>query len=248
MIRIEDSRSQKDEEKKDSRKFEKIDEIPSEFECCFCTTKEYKDFRDAENIMPLATSDFRNPVCQEMRSFRFSSSSGNGGGENGAEHLGSLFVESKISPIQPSEMLSFARMCNKQGYNYTKTYNEQGSIDSSDTYASCQTHPSYSQGDLTEEADSNLYINPLEITEKCGTSQIKKSISGEVDRSIITNTSPSTESLKEASKANLNDMIPKHRKIRIQQVSSLKINILHVLFLKYPFFYCTQMGVFRLNT
>ncbi|TGZ50009.1 Uncharacterized protein DBV15_11631 [Temnothorax longispinosus] len=72
-------------------------------------------------------------------------------------------------------------------------------------------------GDLTEEADSNLYINPLEVTEKCGTSQIKKSISGEVGRSIITNTSPSTESLKEASKANLNDMIPKHRKIRIQQ-------------------------------
>ncbi|KOX68036.1 hypothetical protein WN51_07332 [Melipona quadrifasciata] len=28
-----------DEEKKDSRKFEKNDEIPSEFECCFCTTK-----------------------------------------------------------------------------------------------------------------------------------------------------------------------------------------------------------------
>ncbi|XP_071578606.1 uncharacterized protein [Temnothorax nylanderi] len=167
--------------------------------------------------MPLATSDFRNPVCQEMRSLRFSSNSGNGGGENGAEHLGSSLVESKISPIQPSEMLSFARMYNEQRYNYTKTYNEQGSIDSSDTYASCQTHPSYSQGDLTEEADSNLYINPLEVTEKCGTSQMKKSISGEVGRSIITNTSPSAESLKEASKANLNDMIPKHRKIRIQQ-------------------------------
>lgn len=94
--------------------------------------------------MPLATSDFRNPVCQEMRSLRFNSNSGNDGGGSGAEHLG-LFVESKISPIQPSETLSFVKMYNEEGYNYTKTYNEQGSIDSSDTYASCQTHPSHSQ-------------------------------------------------------------------------------------------------------
>ncbi|EFN88091.1 hypothetical protein EAI_03601, partial [Harpegnathos saltator] len=40
---------------------------------------EYKDFRDAENIMPLATSDFRNPVCQEMRSLRFNAISSGGG-------------------------------------------------------------------------------------------------------------------------------------------------------------------------
>lgn len=95
--------------------------------------------------MPLATSDFRNPVCQEMRSFRFNNSSSNGGGGSGAEHLGLSFMESKISPIQPLEILNFARTYNEHGYNYIKTYNEQGSIDSSDTYASCQTHPSHSQ-------------------------------------------------------------------------------------------------------
>ncbi|KAL6444424.1 hypothetical protein ACFW04_001935 [Cataglyphis niger] len=174
--------------------------------------------------MPLATSDFRNPVCQEMRSLRFSigggSSSGGGGTESGGggEQLGSSLAEQKISPVQPSEML---RMYNEQG-SYAKTYNEQGSVDSSDTYASCQTHPSHSQGDLTEEADSNLYVNPLEVTEKCGTGRVKKSISGEVGRNIITDT-PSIESLKEirssneACKVNLNDMVPKHRKIRIQQ-------------------------------
>lgn len=80
---------------------------------------------------------------------------------------------------------------------------------------------SLSQGDLTEEADSNLYINPLEATEKCGTGQIKKSISSEVGRSIAIDTSPSAESLKVASKINLNT-IPKHKKIRIQQVSFFK--------------------------
>lgn len=92
--------------------------------------------------MPLATSDFRNPVCQEMKSLKFSGSGGGGSG-SGAEHLGSSLMESKISPIQPT--LSFARMYNEQEYHYAKTYNEQGSIDSSDTYASCQTHPSHSQ-------------------------------------------------------------------------------------------------------
>ncbi|KYQ51854.1 hypothetical protein ALC60_09055 [Trachymyrmex zeteki] len=165
--------------------------------------------------MPLATSDFRNPVCQEMRSLRFNS--GNGIGGSGAEHLSSSLMESKVSPIQPLETLSFASMYNEQEYHYAKTYNEQGSIDSSDTYASCQTHPSHSQGDLTEDADSNLYINPLEATEKFKTGQMKKSISGEVGRNIIAETLPSAESLKEASKVNLNDMMPKHRKIRIQQ-------------------------------
>jgi len=84
---------------------------------------------------------------------------------------------------------------------------------------------SFPQGDLTEDADSNLYINPLEATEKFKTSQMKKSISGEVGRNIIAETLPSAESLKEASKINLNDMMPKHRKIRIQQVSPLKISI-----------------------
>lgn len=98
------------------------------------------------------------------------------------------------------------------------------------------TIPSLPQGDLTEEADSNLYVNPLEVTEKVGTGRVKKSISGEVGRNIITDTSPSIESLKEirpsneASKVNLNDIIPKHRKIRIQQVSSLSLLKLFIKF------------------
>jgi hypothetical protein len=49
-----------------------------------------------------------------------------------------------------------------------------GSVDSSDTYASCNTHPFHSQGDLTSDIadpncaivdlmlDSNLYVNPLD--------------------------------------------------------------------------------------
>nr|XP_012143145.1 PREDICTED: uncharacterized protein LOC100882169 isoform X2 [Megachile rotundata] len=192
-----------DEEKKDSRKFEKNDEIPSEFECCFCTTKEYKDFRDAENIMPLATSDFRNPICQEMKSMK--------SGMSAEPPVQTIFSETKVSPPQAVD-----------ASNYGKIYNEQGSVDSSDTYASCQTHPSHSQGDLTEEVDSNLYVNPLEAAEKCGNSRVKKSASGDVGRNAA-DASPSVESLKDVrpsndgSKVTLNDTVPKHRKIRIQQ-------------------------------
>ncbi|XP_015595320.1 potassium voltage-gated channel protein Shab isoform X2 [Cephus cinctus] len=197
-----------DEEKKDSRKFEKIDELPSEFECCFCTTKEYKEYRDAENIMPLATSDFRNPVCQEMRSLR------------GSILEAGCFEEVQTSPVQAVEAAP-----------YGKSYNERGSVDSSDTYASCQTHPFHSQGDLTEEADSNLYVNPLEGTEKCssnsdedGRLHVKKSTSGEMQQHNVTDdTSPSLESLKDinapngGSRGSLNNALPKHRKTRVQQ-------------------------------
>ncbi|XP_043798125.1 potassium voltage-gated channel protein Shab isoform X5 [Apis laboriosa] len=193
-----------DEEKKDSRKFEKNDEIPSEFECCFCTTKEYKEFRDAENIMPLATSDFRNPICQEMKSMRSGVMS-----TEPSVHQQIFATEMKISALQSMDTT-----------NYGKIYNEQGSIDSSDTYASCQTHPSHSQGDLTEETDSNLYVNPLEAAEKCG-NRVKKSASSEIGRNV--DASPSIESSKdlrpfnEGSKITLNDTVPKHKKIRIQE-------------------------------
>ncbi|XP_017795494.1 PREDICTED: potassium voltage-gated channel protein Shab isoform X2 [Habropoda laboriosa] len=167
------------------------------------TPSEYKDFRDAENIMPLATSDFRNPICQEMKSMR-------SGALMEVAHQQIFGNEVKPSPVQAIDASSYGKM-----------YNEQGSVDSSDTYASCQTHPSHSQGDLTEEVDSNLYVNPLEAAEKCG-NRVKKSASGEVGGNV-TDVSPSVESLKdvrpfnESSKVILNDTVPKHRKIRIQQ-------------------------------
>ncbi|XP_017758460.1 PREDICTED: potassium voltage-gated channel protein Shab isoform X3 [Eufriesea mexicana] len=181
------------------------DDVPAQHATQGNTTpSEYKEFRDAENIMPLATSDFRNPICQEMKSMR------PGMSMEPAAHQQIFAAETKALPAQPVDASS-----------YGKTYNEQGSVDSSDTYASCQTHPSHSQGDLTEEADSNLYVNPLEAAEKCG-NRVKKSASGEVGHNV-SDVSPSVESLKDArpftegSKVILNDTVPKHRKIRIQQ-------------------------------
>ncbi|XP_036336256.1 uncharacterized protein LOC118746516 [Rhagoletis pomonella] len=42
-------------------------DVPVEFECCFCTTKDFKEFTDAEGVISLPTSDFHKPVCVEMR-------------------------------------------------------------------------------------------------------------------------------------------------------------------------------------
>jgi hypothetical protein len=62
---------------------------------------------------------------------------------------------------------------NKIGANNNNN-GDLGSVDSSDTYASCNTHPFHSQGDLTSDIadpscaivdlvlDSNLYVNPLD--------------------------------------------------------------------------------------
>ncbi|KAF3427576.1 hypothetical protein E2986_13414 [Frieseomelitta varia] len=91
----------------------------------------------------------------------------------------------------------------------------------------CHSVSKRQYGDLTEEADSNLYVNPLEAAEKCG-NRVKKSASGEVGRNV-TDVSPSVESLKdvrpfnESGKVTLNDTVPKHRKIRIQQSESIII-------------------------
>ncbi|XP_050301644.1 potassium voltage-gated channel protein Shab [Anthonomus grandis grandis] len=127
---------------------EKLEEIPSEFECCFCNTKDYKDFVDAESLMPLATSDFRQPVCLEMRTMEL---------EAMREKANNLFLETyreenAVVPIRANG-------------------GDLASMDSSDTFATCTTFPSNSQADLTADIldstllaldSSNLYINPLD--------------------------------------------------------------------------------------
>ncbi|KAI5645351.1 ion transport protein domain-containing protein [Phthorimaea operculella] len=53
-------------EKKTADKQLYLEQLPSEFECCFCTFKGYKEFIDAEQLMPMSTSDLRQPVCVEL--------------------------------------------------------------------------------------------------------------------------------------------------------------------------------------
>ncbi|XP_071453290.1 uncharacterized protein, partial [Hetaerina americana] len=152
------SKSNVEDSKKD-KKSEKSDELPSEFECCFCTSKDFKEFIDAESLMPLPTRDFPQQQLQtcnsppqnaiEMMSFRPGAIK-NGNGARGLENsLGRLEGITKER-----------RDCAERDGG--------SSVDSSETYASCRTHPSASQADLLDDDSNNLYVNPLDGTRKVG--------------------------------------------------------------------------------
>lgn len=132
----------------------------------------------------------------------------------------------------------------------TNPYNTNGdlaSVDSSDTYASCQTHPFLSQADLDLDIDmeatglddldmNNLYINPLEKdgSSRMMRSQVKKSASGDTalrnlgddDNSPMGESCyqqyPTFEQRERGSRGSLNETtpVPKHRKTRFQQSSA----------------------------
>ena len=188
--------------------------------------------------MPLPTSDFRNPVCLEMKNLK----SGYGPSTTAITTVGGGYLPMSID-------LSNTNRTNNNG--------DLGSVDSSDTYASCNTHPFLSQGDLTSDIadptcaimdlvmDSNLYVNPLDyqrsrdnspqqplilstLSTSRGLGVVKKSASGDTALRSL-GASPMEETFKgfggmaseRGSRGSLNDTpLPKHRKTRFQQVSS----------------------------
>lgn len=79
----------------------------------------FKENVDAENLMPLTSSDFRNPVCLEMRLL-------------------------KESAEQYMNQFGFPELDVEQTNNVNSV--DLNSMDSSDTFASCTTHPFNSQG------------------------------------------------------------------------------------------------------
>ncbi|XP_033238038.1 potassium voltage-gated channel protein Shab isoform X4 [Drosophila pseudoobscura] len=244
-------------------------DVPVEFECCFCTTKDFKEYTDAEGVIALPTSDFHKPICLEMRlaaanrqasQFGLLAGPPLGGAYQRHQAVGVgplmalpppppaagilLPVASAVPVISQSSSTSssygtttsttialpldaamrpfgaaFSSAANFN-HNYNNNFNttstggmganglllfggnfsshygaggsgggggsgsgssnnnnnnnnaDLASVDSSDTYASCQTHPFLSQGDLTADFNDeacaldidmdNLYINPLE--------------------------------------------------------------------------------------
>jgi hypothetical protein len=208
----------------------------------FPLVQEFKEFIDAENLMPLPTSDFRNPVCLEMKTLK-------GGYWAQAVSASGHYVPMGIDVSNTNRSAAN----NNNG--------DLGSVDSSDTYASCSTHPFLSQGDLTSDVadpacaivdlvlDSNLYINPLDrdssplqqplVLSALSTSRgslgvVKKSASGDTALRSL-GASPMEESFKgfpgvaseRGSRGSLNDSpLPKHRKTRFQQVGRLGLGLL----------------------
>ncbi|XP_039430160.1 potassium voltage-gated channel protein Shab isoform X4 [Culex pipiens pallens] len=240
---VEELRRQVALETSSTSKRDKSDtELPSEFECCFCTSKEYKEFIDAEGLMPLPTSDFHTTVCLEMRMLKNNMN-------NNCIAPPAQFGPSTISYPYPymDTPIKHSNNCNNNNAsvsnnNSNSNNGDLASVDSSDTYASCQTHPFLSQGDLTSDIvdmsfdldtldTNNLYINPLEKDTQqqrsVGRGQVKKSASGDTGLRSL-GMSPMDDEYKQfqtsfdtsdrGSRVSLNETpVPKHRKTRFQQ-------------------------------
>lgn len=175
--------------------------------------------------MPLATSDFRNPVCQEMRSLRESSIETSAFGDA----FSSPIRFAPLPAITPFESTITAVYTPPLPPPPSKSYNERGSVDSSETYASCQTHPYHSQeilgdGDAADETDSNLYINPLEGTDnKCRDIDVDKS---PIDQALFPGTEFSKsvqvqhqDTMRSSSNSGSDQtLLPKHKKTRVSKV------------------------------
>uniref|UniRef100_A0A182N8B8 Uncharacterized protein n=1 Tax=Anopheles dirus TaxID=7168 RepID=A0A182N8B8_9DIPT len=169
---------------------------------------EYKEFIDAEGLMPLPTSDFHTTVCMEMRMLKNSMN-------NNCITTPNQFGPSTISYPYPYMDTPIKQPANYGGANgsapngaashsngggsgsngnggggapgggtFVNSNSNNGdlaSVDSSDTYASCQTHPFLSQADLTSD------IAPFDVADR-------------------------------GSHVSLNETpVPKHRKTRFQQ-------------------------------
>ncbi|XP_055624810.1 potassium voltage-gated channel protein Shab isoform X3 [Toxorhynchites rutilus septentrionalis] len=218
------------------------------------SNEEYKEFIDAEGLMPLPTSDFHTTVCLEMRMLK------NNMNSNCIVPSAQLGPSTISYPYPYMDTpIKHSNNCNNNvnsNVNGTSNHNnasvsnnnsnsnngDLASVDSSDTYASCQTHPFLSQGDLTSDIvdmsfdldtldTNNLYINPLEKdTQKqrsVGRTHVKKSASGDTGLRSL-GASPMDDEYKQfqtsfdtsdrGSRVSLNETpVPKHRKTRFQQ-------------------------------
>ncbi|XP_055322831.1 uncharacterized protein LOC129578379 isoform X2 [Sitodiplosis mosellana] len=216
-------------------------DVPTEFECCFCTTKDLKEYTDAEGLMSLPTSDFHMPtVCAGRYKYSLPSSeamarciaaASAGAAPSGATPKSDVMRDANDFSTITLPMETPLRLTNapsNNGHGHVDRANHHGnnlikaslnnsgdlaSVDSSDTYASCQTHPFLSQGDLTGEmADisctlaeldvDDLYFSTLDkdhpstSTDGRLKSQVKKSASGDASLLSLGACAPMEEVMK----------------------------------------------------
>lgn len=234
---------------------------------CF-VVKDLKEYTDAEGLTALPTSDYqRTTVC--MVHHHHASPGGSGANQmnryiaassaativemeanfsqatsNVQENLASMLTEPAQRLANNHKAHRDHQLCH--GNNLIRAnYNNSGdlaSLDSSDTYASCQTHPFLSQGDLTGEiADISYALAELDVhdsyfatldtdqpmvkRQSFDRSQVKKSASGDASlHSLAACISIADSSrvfqsfdMDRGSHASLNEpTLPKHRKTRFQ--------------------------------
>lgn len=243
----------------------------------FPSRQDFKECIDAEGLMPLNTSDFHKNICMEMRmtkamnllnlchggtksssfvtpldnmgpnKFQFPviDAAAESAPTNRDSSANSKFTAQEDYPQSKDSATSINSNRNYKLYNSNNA--DLASVDSSDTFMSCQTHPFLSQGDLTAPDDGcnldsidaqNLYLNAMNNNSSSGTLTRGSSLyiggvnivdsnlgeKSQVKKSISGDTalrnlaaSPSDDNYT-GSRVSLNDSpVPKHRKTRFQQ-------------------------------
>lgn len=205
----------------------------------YACLQDFKENIDAEGLMPLNTSDFHKTICMEMRmtkamnflnlchggtksssfvtplehvgpnkfTFPLIDAATISGRDNQDSSINSRAFAAQDGPHSKDSANSFSSNQNYKIYHSNNA--DLASVDSSDTFMSCQTHPFLSQGDLTVPDDgcnldmidaerlyltstntnssgtltrgSSLYIGGVNIVDSnlSEKGQVKKSISGD---------------------------------------------------------------------
>ena len=147
------------------------------------------------------------------------------------------FVEAEcLVPIQEGAQIELQPLNDHEGGRRTRPGVDLASMDSTDTFASCNTHPFNSQADLTREEhdlmgstsrggqqDPTLYVNPMEEAPRTPTPRSSprhrpKPFAYTADAFDDTR---STDNL-----LTQESPLPKHRRARFQEVSTISIFIL----------------------
>jgi hypothetical protein len=159
--------------------------------------QDYKEFIDAENLMPFGTSDLRSGVCLELK------------------RQGRAAAAAAAAALQATPARATAP------YNFQQhSADMAGSVDSSDTYASCGTHPFASQADISLGALGSPRL-PHRGPVKSASGDALRALSPEDDDDELEMNTLSNDfrPSNRGSRVSLNNSaLPKHRKTRFQQV------------------------------
>lgn len=120
--------------------------------------QDFKEFTDAEGLVSIPTSDLHQPtVCKKFHQYKcITDNPAWQEEEDAAAAMASIAnanaIETATAGFSTITLPLETPLRNTNSNNYSNNNNaDLASVDSSDTYASCQTHPFTSAGDLTAD-------------------------------------------------------------------------------------------------
>lgn len=115
--------------------------------CSIFFLQNFKGYCDADDLMSHDTSDIKGAICQDLMTRTFEPKNVF---DNTSDILGNImqpFDQTSYfyQQLQRQQSITTNHQKQQQAEFSKNNYNERGSVDSSDTYISCHTHPFYSE-------------------------------------------------------------------------------------------------------